>query len=291
MGALEYSYQVAREITRRHAKSFYFASFALRREQRDACYAIYAFCRSADDAVDCSHWGAIQKVLDEYRYYIDALGMIDDDRFLPAWWRAWERTVEQYQIPRKYFYELIEGLAMDEGKVRLSDAAALKLYCYRVGSVVGLMLTHIYVKNPSGDLLAYAAALGEAMQLTNILRDVEEDWNRGRLYLPLNELAERGIDEKVFEKRRMTEQLRVYIKAKVEEARACYQKAEAGIRRLPGLRVQLAVWVMRLIYAEILEEIAKRDYDIFRGRVCVSLLRKCFLALRAWREQRRGGND
>ncbi len=286
--AIESSIKEAREITLRHAKSFYFASLALNKELRSACYAIYAFCRCADDAVDCvSGEKNVKEAIEEYRSYIDALDGNRDRKDLPVWWSAWASAVEKYQIPREYFYELLQGLAMDQGKVRIPDTATLKLYCYRVASVVGLMLTHIYVERPSEDLLIYAATLGEAMQLTNILRDVEEDWDRDRLYLPLSELKEWGIDEKVFEERKMTEPLRLYIKAKTEEARGYYRKAEVGIQRLPADGARLAVWVMRFVYAEILEEIAKRDYDLFQGRAKVGLGRKWILALQAWGAHRR----
>jgi phytoene synthase len=285
---LEDSFIAAREITRKHAKSFYFASLALNRELRMVCYAIYAFCRCADDAVDLAQSDAeVEEGIKTYRRYIDALEKQSKGyEELPAWWWAWAETVNRYQIPKDYFYELLEGLAMDQGKVRLENGDMLRLYCYRVASVVGLMLTHIYVERPSDDLLSYAAALGRAMQLTNILRDVEEDWERGRLYLPLSELKGWGIDEAVFAKKQMTVELRRYIKAKVEEARGYYREAEEGIRRLPASGRRLAVWVMRYVYAEILEEIVKRDYDLFCGRAKVGLARKLILACRAWRAHR-----
>ncbi|MCS7063159.1 MAG: phytoene/squalene synthase family protein [Methylacidiphilales bacterium] len=290
MGHVDESFEAARQITQKFARSFYFASKALDPETRNACYAVYAFCRSADDAVDllAERNETAQEALRPYFTYISALqgDPKDKNEALPKWWEAWAATVRRYDIPIVYFEELLKGLAMDQGRVRIADGQELRLYCYRVASVVGMMLTHIFVRNPSAELLQYAEAMGRAMQLTNILRDVAEDWERDRIYLPQSELKAFGVDEESIASRRMTKALRGYLRAKVFEARGYYREAERGIRELPRGRIRLAVWIMRYVYGGILDVIEEREYDIFSSRAYVSFPRKIVLAFQAFRAER-----
>jgi phytoene synthase len=133
----------------------------------------------------------------------------------------------------------------------------------------------------------HAEELGMAMQLTNILRDVDEDLRRGRRYLPLEELQRFGVGLEDVEGRRVTPEWERFMEFQIERARGYYRSSEKGICCLEPDGSQLTVWLMRHVYAGILDGIERRRYDVFRGRVSVSLPRKLTLAVRAWRDSRR----
>ncbi len=271
------SFRASRELTRHHARSFYFSSHTLPRQKREAAYAIYSFCRYVDDSVDeAADPSAISQVLDDLKQQIEAR------RFNQAWGGAFLHTVEFYDIPWAYFYDLLTGVGMDQGHVRVQTWEELNRYCYHVASVVGLIMTHIFLK-PSPEILAYAGDLGTAMQLTNILRDIAEDWERDRIYLPQEEMRQYGVTESHIADALLDTHMREFLRFQIQRARDYYQRSEAGIRALPRDGCQLTVWIMREIYAGILEEIEKADLNIFRGRVHTTTFRKFQLALKAWR--------
>jgi phytoene synthase len=276
------SYAECRRLTRHHAKSFYFASHTLPRDKRAAAYAVYAYCRHVDDAIDLAP-GPEEK----RRAIVDLRGQLDRIFEDPAeggerWIPAFVDTVRKQAIPRRYFEDLLKGVEMDQGRVRLETWQELRDYCYHVAAVVGLMMTHVLAP-PREELLAPAIDLGIAMQLTNILRDVREDWERDRIYLPREEMERFGVAEEDLAQQRLGDPLRALLRFQIGRAREHYQRAEEGIRELPNDGSQLTVWLMRHIYAGILEEIERADYRIFDRRVHVSTARKFLLAFRAWR--------
>jgi phytoene synthase len=238
---------------------------------------VYAFCRHVDDAVDeVADPTVLAAVLEDLRRQVNAR------RFDQPWGAAFLHTVEQYEIPWSYFQDLLTGVAMDQGCVRLQTWEELERYCYHVASVVGLMMTHIFLK-PTPEILQYAGHLGTAMQLTNILRDVAEDWERDRIYLPEEEMLQFGVTEAQIADARLDASMREFFRFQIDRARRYYQLSEVGIRALPQDGCQITVWMMREIYAAILEEIEKADLNVFRGRVRTSTWRKCQLAVKAWR--------
>ena len=274
------SYRVSRDLTRHHAKSFYFSSHTLPRAKREAAYALYAFCRHVDDAVDQAPSAAqLQLVL------IDLHREVAARRFDHPWGAAFLHTVEQYQIPWEYFQELLNGVGMDQGRVRIQTWEELDLYCYRVASVVGLMMTHVFTR-PTDELLRFARDLGTAMQLTNILRDVAEDWSMDRIYLPAEEMRTFGVTEEKIADAVLDPAMREFLRFQIDRARKFYRQSEAGIRLLPRDGSQVTVWMMLEIYAAILEEIEKVDLQIFHQRVRTSLWRKSQLAWKAWGRSR-----
>ncbi len=272
-----------RQQARRHAKSFYFASIALPQEKKLAAYAVYAFCRYADDVVDRGGDDAATQ-LAQLDATFDAMlaGTNQDLAFAPAF--AW--AVKKYQIPKQPFFELLEGVGMDTGRVRIADWPALRHYCYHVASVVGLIMARIFECRDEKSL-AHAIELGIAMQLTNILRDVREDWQMDRVYLPASELEEYGLGEKNLADANITADWRRFLQFQIQRAREFYTDSERGIPSLADDGSQLTVWLMRHVYAGILEEIEKRDYDVFSGRASTSFPTKLKLAARAWRSSRR----
>ena len=184
--SLEESYQVCLDWMQEHSKSFYFASRFLPEDQRKSVAALYAVCRLSDDIVDEAPENItvdqINFELDQLKQTISKLasGYTSRNPIL----HAFGDTLRQHQIPVTYMHELIEGVRMDLTKFEYYSEDELDLYMYRVASTVGLMMTHIFVNNPAPRTLARAADLGKAMQLTNILRDIKEDFLKGRIYLP-----------------------------------------------------------------------------------------------------------
>lgn len=264
--------RVCRRITRHYAKTFYFASACLPRATRAHAYAVYGFCRWADNGVDDAQDRAEAAAqLDEARAALDlAYGKRLD---IAPGLRAFRRTVQIRQIPRALFDDLLVGMAMDLDIARYPNFAALDRYCYHVAGVVGLMMTHV-LGFTSGRCIPNALALGTAMQLTNILRDVAEDFGLGRVYLPQDELARFGVAESDLALGQMTDPLRELIRFQIARARAYYADAEAGIPLLDGDAARLTVRVMGRAYAGILGAIERQDLDVFRARARVSTPRK-----------------
>jgi phytoene synthase len=276
------SQEACRQMTRHHARTFYFASHALPKLKRMDAYAVYAFCRYVDDQIDLAPdeasrkqaFDRLQAILEE-AYASDVThGMRED---LP-WLEAFRETASRREIPKNYFEDLLIGVEMDCGAVRIATWEELDRYCYHVASVVGLIMVHVLTR-PAPELLAPARDLGTAMQLTNILRDIREDWERDRLYLPADELKKFGLDEADIAQRRVDEPFRAIMRFQIARARDFYRAAEPGIAALPRDGSQRTARLMRTIYGAILDEIERADYQVYRGRVRVSFLRKCRLAL------------
>jgi len=269
--AVDSGARICRRITRHHAKTFYLASHGLPRAVRAHAYAVYGFCRWADDGVDCAlNSDDATRKLDLAR---EALDRAYGSGPVAAGLSAFRRTVKARGIPRSLFDDLLDGMAMDLTITRYADFAALDVYCYRVAGVVGLMMTHVFGYRHER-CLPRALALGTAMQLTNILRDVREDFERGRIYLPLDELARFGVSEAQLAQHRVDDRFRAFMAFQVDRARRYYREAEAGIPDLIGASSRLTVRLMGRMYGGILGEIERRNYDVFGGRASVSRPRK-----------------
>ncbi|MDK3156660.1 phytoene/squalene synthase family protein [Kamptonema cortianum] len=283
------SFAEARTITRHHAKSFYFSSIALPEYKKRAAYAIYAFCRYADDLID----RAVAEGRD-LTHAEEQLGKLLDELYAgdarQPWSPAFWLTVEQFAIPRDYFTDLIRGVLMDRGPVRIADWEGLHRYCYHVASVVGLMMSKIFeLSDPAAQ--EQAIEMGVAMQLTNILRDVKEDYANNRIYLPATELAEYSCTEGQIAQGRFDANFRRLMEFQIARAREYYARAVPGIAKLADDGSQLTVWIMSTVYAGILDELDKRGANCFQGRVHVSTPRKLLLLVKAWwswRRQRKG---
>lgn len=280
------SFENCRRATRHHAKSFYFASHALPKPKRQAAYAIYAFCRHADDLLDerdVTSDSAQRAYESELRELLDRLyaGTETQLPFGPAF----HHTVQTFRIPPKPFLDLVHGVCLDQKPLKIQTWPELQNYCYHVASVVGLVMCPILgLRNAAAE--AHAIELGIAMQLTNILRDIREDFERGRIYLPADERARFGIGEPDLAGGVVTPQFVALMHFQIERARDFYRRSEAGIPELADDGSQLTVWLMRWVYSGILEEIEGAQYNVFKKRVSVSTPRKLALALRAWRSCR-----
>ncbi len=272
--------------TKRHARSFYFASVALPREKKRAAYAVYAFCRYADDLVDrAASTDGVDAALAKVGAEFDRMtaGALSNPPFAPAF--AW--AVDRYGIERQPFLDLLKGVAMDLGPVRVADWSALREYCYHVASVVGLMMARIFeLRDEAGR--ERAIDLGIAMQLTNIIRDVGEDYRMGRIYLPADEMAAHGVLPTDLGGTRVSDNLKGLLRAQIDRAREFYRSAEVGIPLLADDGSQFTVWLMRHVYGGILEEVEKLDFEVLHQRAATSFPRKLLLANRAWRDLRGG---
>jgi len=272
--------RVARATIAQHSKSFALASRLLDRRTRDHTAIVYTFCRRADDAVDLAV-GSPVAALDRLRGELDEVytGRAEDDVL-----RAFGEIARERAIPRRYPDELLAGMAMDVAGTRYRTVADLQRYCYRVAGVVGLMMCHVFGVRDDRALLP-AAQLGIAMQLTNIARDVAEDWARGRCYLPDELLASHGVGGVAGELGGpLPATARAGFAGALRELLAIadrhYRAAGAGIPALPW-RAALAVRAARSVYAAIGGVIARNGYDVTAPRAVVSRGRKLVLVAAA----------
>jgi phytoene synthase len=255
------------EIARRYGRSFYLASLFLPRHRRTAIHATYAYCRVADDIVDEAGSRSFQEIEDRLQAWQDQLNDPRDPVAI-----AFARARSEFNIPIQAAIDLLEGIRMDLEPRRYATWEELRRYCYGVAGTVGLLSAPILGCANDG-ALERAAELGIAMQLTNILRDVDEDAVTGRLYLPLDELAMFGCDPEAVLARRADGDFVQLIQFQIARARSLYA---SSLRGLPALTPsgRLTTLAAARFYAGILNEIEAAGCDVFRGRARVSSVRK-----------------
>ena len=251
------------KITAFHSKSFYMASRFLPPAKRNAIRALYAFCRTTDDIVDMEQ-GANHGQIERWRK--DTVS--ENIRFNDPVVIAWAHTRSQFNIPNLYASQLIDGVKMDLHKKRYESFAELTEYCYKVASTVGLMSMHI-VGFKGKKAIPYAIKLGVALQLTNILRDIAEDYTRGRIYLPENEMNAFGINESHFMEKRNDPSWKAFMRYQIQRTRNIYLEAWPGLQLLhPDGRLSIAAAAS--FYRNILDRIEAHHYDVFNHRASVS---------------------
>ena len=260
------AYDHCEALTAAHSRSFYLASALMDRETRRAVRALYAFCRTTDDIVDDSGEDAANRLA---VWQARSLSWHPPEIDLVA--LAWADARAKYAIPQRYAEQLIDGVARDLRQTRYENFADLTTYCYGVASTVGLMSMHITGYHGEA-AIRYAVKLGVALQLTNILRDVAEDWLRDRVYLPQEELAAydlseadiaRGVIEGVYDER-----WREFMAFQIARARQIYEEAWPGIRLLYP-QGRFAIASAAEFYRAILNDIEANDYDVFSRRAYV----------------------
>jgi phytoene synthase len=246
--------------------------------------AIYAFMRRCDDLSD--DWGeggvvAARRALDEWRRELDlALSGGGSD---PVW-PAFRDTIERYCIPVRYFHDMIEGVTSDLTRTRIRTFEELYQYCYQVASVAGLAFIHIC--GFQGREAPYLAEkCGVAFQLTNILRDVREDAERGRMYLPLEDLERFAVRPERIEAGLETPEFLALMAFEVERAQAYYDESRPLLEMVsPSTRPSL--WALIEIYSRLLDRIRRRQYRVLSRRIRISDLEKSWIlaqgALRLW---------
>jgi phytoene synthase len=280
------AYSVCKGITRKSAKNFYYAFLALPRGKREALCAVYAFMRRCDDIADDPTL-ALPDRRQKLDTWLDALhrvqqGQPTDDAIL----LALADTQRRFAIPAGLLDELAHGTAMDveeaEASAQTSSAPGLtiqyktfedlRIYCYRVASVVGLVCIHIFgYRNPEAENLAERCGL--AFQLTNIIRDVKEDAGMGRIYLPEEDLAKFGLSALELLAVPDPARFRPVLALQADRAREFYASGEELIPYVAE-DSQPALWVLVTIYRRLLEKIAEKQYDVFTAKVALSTSEK-----------------
>jgi len=256
---LDAAFQRSESITRQHSRTFYLAGKLLPRPERRAAHALYSFCLTCDDLVDDAS-ASPKADLEIWRWRsLNAHPNPDDQIAL-----AWADTRARYNIPRQYAEQLIAGVARDLTTQRYSTFSELSEYCYGVASTVGLMIMHI-IGYKDNIAIPYAIKLGVALQLTNILRDVAEDWQMGRLYLPQDELTAFDLTEADIAAGQIDHRWRAFMRFQIARARRLYTEAMPGIALL-SQKGRFAIAAAAELYQGILDDIEANDYDVFSRR-------------------------
>jgi phytoene synthase len=281
---LEQAYEQCEAITAVNSRSFYLASRLLPTEKRRAARALYAFCRVSDDIVDRAQ-GDAQERLATWRRRATAAHPPVDDLVAIAWADARLR----FNVPIRYAEQLIDGVARDFQPVRYETFEELAAYCYGVASTVGLMSMHI-IGFAGQAAIPYAIKLGVALQMTNILRDVGEDWRAGRVYLPREEMAQFGVSDADLAEGVVTPRWRAFMQFHIERNRRLYDEAMPGIGLL-NQDGRFAIGAAADLYRGILDAIERNDYDNFGRRAYVPTGRKLRMLPGIWWRSRRVAPD
>ena len=267
------SEKTVRQMTQQSHSNFGLSFFFLSQAKKKAMTTLYAFCRHVDDLADSNK--------------IDAQAQID-------WWRAEikqlkngkphhpisvevEKIIRQYQIPIRYFDDLLKGVEMDLHKNRYQTFEELYDYCYHVASVVGLMALKIFGTQEKESEL-YAINLGIALQLTNILRDIDEDLERGRIYLPQEDLHRFGYTDRELHHRTYNKAFTDLMRFEMERAKKFYRLAE-GYSLTRDWKNLSTAQIMGAVYYALLEEIESFDFAVFEKRIQLGKTKKLKLAL------------
>jgi len=272
------AYSVCRGITRAAAKNFYYAFLVLPRRKREALCAVYAFMRRCDDIADDPTMSLTER-RQKLDVWLDSLhraqqGQPTDDAILLALTDAQRR----FSVPAGLLDELALGTAMDVEEGATSTAPGLntqyktfedlRLYCYRVASVVGLVCIHVFgYRDPAAEPLAEQCGL--AFQLTNIIRDVKEDASMGRVYLPEEDMTKFGLRAEELLGTPDPARFRPLLALEAGRAREFYAAGDALIPYISE-DSQPALWALVNIYRALLEKIAEKQYDVFTSRVALS---------------------
>lgn len=276
MVTLEQSHAYCERVSRQRAKNFYYSFLVLPRPKRQAMCAVYAFMRECDDRSDGPD-AAPEKVA-EWRAGLDA-ALAGEAPDHPVW-PAFVDTARRYNIPARYFHEMIDGVSSDFESKTIATFDELYRYCYLVASIVGLTIIHIFgFEDPRA--LQLAEKCGVAFQLTNILRDVREDSGNGRVYLPADDLERFGVKPEELNQTRLTPTLRDLFLFEAARARNYYAES----RPLLGMvhrDSRPALWALMEIYSRLLARIEAEGYPVLERRVSLPAREKIGIVLRAW---------
>jgi len=280
-----------RDLTRRAARNFYYGLKLLPEPKRSAMYALYAYMRLIDDIADDER-PREQRAMDLdgwERLTHQAIAATQGEAPMPdghTLWSAFAEMVRQYRVPTKVFDDMIAGQRQDLEPVAIPDFAALRAYCYRVASVVGVASLYVFGFSGGEETIEFSVERGIAFQLTNILRDLREDAARGRCYLPADEMTRFGVSTADLAAGTMTDGMTSLLRHQIERAREFYthsEKLDALVQ--PDARPTL--WAMTEIYRSILEKIAAKPERAMRRRIGLSSWAKIRIAWIAMRS--RGG--
>jgi phytoene synthase len=270
MPDLANSYAFCRRIARTRARNFYYSFLLLSRDQRNAMCAIYAFMRYCDDISEGA--GASSEAIARWRQDLDrALAGEYGDNPL---WPAFHDTVQRYKIPAKYFHDMIDGVSSDLQPHQIQTFDELYRYCYQVASVVGLTIIHIFGFD-SPEALKLAEKCGIAFQLTNILRDVREDLEHGRVYIPLEDIRRFNADLSTHDDNFVR-----LMRFEAERARSYYAESRP-LLDLIHRRSRASLWALIEIYRRLLARIERSSFDVLQQRIRVPTWEKLAILVSA----------
>ena len=273
--ALAQSQDYCSRVARTRAKNFYYSFLLLSKQQRRAMCSIYAFMRYCDDLSD--EPGANRAQMERWR--LETEEALQGRFGKHPVWPAFHYTVRRFGIPHQYFRDMIDGVASDLAPRRFETFGELYRYCYQVASVVGLTTIHIFgFDSPSA--LPLAEKCGVAFQLTNILRDIREDSERGRVYLPAEDLRRFGVTEEDLRSGNRAEPVLKLLEFEAARTRRYYDESRPLLelvhpRSRPSLEALIA------IDSSLLDRIVERDYDVFTTRVRLSAIEKSWILVRS----------
>ncbi len=260
--------------------SFYYSFLFLPSKQRLAITALYAFCREVDDVVDECADSAVARI--KLQWWRDEVRRLFDKKPQHPVTQALVEAIETYNLPQEHFLEVIDGMEMDLDYASYPSFKELSLYCHRVASMVGLMSVEIFGYEDR-HTLKYAHELGTAFQLTNILRDVRDDAARGRIYIPLDELARFGVSADDLLQYRPTDNMDQLFAFQSQRAKGYYDRALDYLPEIDRYR-QRAGLIMAAIYRTLLKEIENDGFHVLERRIKLTPVRKLWIA---WKTARR----
>ena len=278
---LEQAYQYCQRVAKEHASNFYYAFRTLPAQKRRAIYSVYAYCRLCDDVADGDMpIEAKRKALARVRQDLAAALSPDRPPAPSPEFRALGDAAHVFDIPVSYFEEVIDGVESDLTKTRFVDFPELRTYCYKVASVVGLICIEIFgYRDPVAR--KYAIDMGIALQLTNILRDLKEDAERDRIYIPQEDLNRFGYSEDDLMRGVVNERFRSLMKYQADRARSYYQSSRPLFDLIePESRACLRL--LHTAYGAILDRIEAYGFDVFSQRVGLSVREKLTMTARLW---------
>lgn len=283
--ALRDSYRECKRLNSLHGKTYYLATLLLPKAKRPHVHALYGFARYADEIVDdLSSTLSPTEKSDVLRRWSDQLLQdIANGRSHDHIGRALVDTVQRFNIPISYFEAFLHSMAMDLTVTSYEKYEDLMEYVYGSAAVIGLQMVHVLgtVNGKKSDALVPAEKLGIAFQLANFIRDVGEDLDRGRVYLPLQELKKYGVSREMLEKRVLTPQIIEALKFQIARVKSLQQEANAGIELLsPDSRP--CIRAASELYCGIVDEVEKIDYNVFEKRAKTSTFRRASVAFPAW---------
>lgn len=275
MTRVDTSYAWCRRVARTRAKNFYYSFVLLAPEQKNAMCAIYAFMRYCDDLSD--EPGAAAAPIDRWRGALaEALEGTFDAHPL---WPAFHDAVRRFSIPHRYFFEMIDGVRSDLNARRVGTFDELYRYCFQVAAVVGMTTIHIFGFD-SPEALPLAEKCGIAFQLTNILRDVREDAERDRIYLPSEDLKRFRVPPEELRHGNKSQSFVRLMQFEAARARAYYDDSRP-LLKLVHVRSRASLWALIEIYSRLLERIVESNYDVLSRRVSIPKWEKTWIVFRA----------
>ena len=276
--ALRESYELCRQLNAEHGKTYYLATLLLPPAKRPYVHALYGFARYADEIVDdlASTLTAQEKAEVLRAWSSDVLRGLETGKSSDLVGRALIDTVQRFDIPHQHFVDFLHSMEMDLTVTEYQTFDDLYEYVYGSAAVIGLQMVPILGGDTINSLSA-AKDLGVAFQLANFIRDVAEDLDRGRIYLPLDELAQCGVSREMLEARVLTPQIIEALKFQIARVRQLQAEATPGIKMLEAAS-RPCIEAASTLYCGIVDEVEKIGYDIFNKRAKTSTARRLRVA-------------